>query len=113
MKFIRRLYYLISTGKIIDSFVFQGSLGRHDQAWDYQTNEALKPYADRRALVGVFEWEQPDPEVEHEFATSYGVSVDVSGTAHKLVFDHTAPELPPAPASEAEQLMNIIKGVSP
>jgi len=62
------------------------------------------------ADTGWFEWTEPDATAEGDFARASGVSVDVSGKRHKIVWDFTPlpePETGPTYEELAEALLEV------
>lgn len=91
--FIRRLFYDLSTGEALQSYMMQGDIAP----------VVVEEEAARCELEnwGVFEWMEPDEQIEKNFSEAYGVTVDVAKEPHELVFDFTPPPVPePEPSYE-------------
>lgn len=93
--FIRRVFYNVNNGDVLKSYMMRGTFKLRTA-----TQEAAAYGFENWA---VFEWTEPDLEIEQDFADSYGrVTVDVNGTP-TLVFDFSPlPEPEPEP-TELEQ----------
>lgn len=106
MKFIRRLYYDITSGNVLNGYRMQGDLA------------PLTVTAEAEILgltnYGYFEWTEPDAEIEQAFTDSYGrVTVDITQTPPQLVFDYSS--LPEPEPTEAEDMQAALEalGVEP
>lgn len=88
--FVRRLFYDLSTGIGLFSYTMEGCSPPSVET-DVRANNLTN--------YGLFEWTEPDPEIEQSFTDSYGrVTVDVSKEPPVLVFDFSPlPEPEPAP----------------
>lgn len=100
--FIRRHFYDLSTGETLHSYMMQG----------YIKPVAIEQDAENYNLenYGVFEWTEPDEQIEKNFLEAYDVIVDVSKTPHELVFDFTPPP-EPVPEPSYEDYYNAIAEV--
>lgn len=102
--FIRKLYYDLETGTVLESQMRQGDVVMTTFAEDA---EVLSSLAGRtEADTGCMVWETPDAETEAAFAAATGVSVDVTQTPHALVFDYTPLPAEPDPVAEMETALN-------
>lgn len=114
MAFIRRIYYLKSSGEPLVSYMMYGHFVMPTADWDYENESALGPYADRREEVGVIEWTAPDADIERAFELSHGVRVDVSEHPPTLVFDDSEPEpepeQPDTDTVDVDRIFGILKG---
>lgn len=108
--FIRKLYYHKTTDVVLVSYMMSGSFVMPTEDWDFKHEQALQPYINQRGQVGLFAWTEPDPEIEREFGTAHGVSVDVTVDPPQLVFDHTPPEPQPEPPNDIDEILDIIEG---
>lgn len=104
--FIRRLFYDLTTGAILQSYTMQGDIiivTAEEDAEFY----GLENW-------GVFEWLEPDEQIEKNFSEAYGVTVDVGKEPHELVFDFTPPPPEPEPYDEMADMVTAlnIMGVS-
>lgn len=98
--FIRKLFYDLNTGAVLESFMRQGSVRMTTFAEDVATLPSLTGRTE--ADTGCMVWTEPDADIEAAFVGATGVSVDVSQEPHQLVFDYTQPEEPQdIPAEEA------------
>lgn len=87
--FIRRLYYNLTDGHTLYSYMMSGAIVILP-AEEVAEELGLTNYA-------YMEWTELDQAIEDSFARSYGrVSVDVSQDPHELVFDYSEP--PDAPS---------------
>lgn len=85
--FLRRFYYDLETGKEITYYVqiqYGGTLIVNTFEKDFEIYKSLEGRSFEN--TGVFEWFEPDEEIELKFNGNYNVSVDVSVTPHQLVF---------------------------
>lgn len=93
--FIRKLYYDLTDGTVLESHMRQGSVRMTTFAEDVA---ALSSLAGRtEADTGCIVWTEPDTEIETAFANATGVRVDVSATPHTLLFDYTPMEIETEP----------------
>lgn len=106
MMFIRKLYYNLTTGVVLESSMRQGSVRMTTFAEDVATLPSLAGRTE--ADTGCMVWTEPDAEIEEAFTTCTSVSVDVSQEPHQLVFDYTPPEL--SQDITAEEALSIIVG---
>ena len=95
--FIRRLYYNLETGEIILSYYQTGSIVILDKEDELRIFPELQGYSIDE--LGVFEWLEPDEEVEAKMRGRYRVSVDISKTPHEVVFTEL-PEPEPTPEGD-------------
>ena len=88
MLFLRRLYYERARGRVGYSGMARGDIRQTTQAEDF----ALLPELAGRSPdnTGLFEWLEPDAEIEERFARAASVTVDVGGAAPALVFADAA-----------------------
>lgn len=108
MNYIRRLYYELSTGKVICSFCSMSTLALSTVDQDYERRSQLAPYAERREEVGMFEWDECDQAIEDAFNNSYDVAVDITTTPPTLVFDYNFPVIPDEMDELLEQLEEVL-----
>ena len=82
--FLRRIYYDLITGEIIDSYFAVGLESVLPIENDFENHIQLSG----RTLenTGFFEWTEPDEEIESKMTVRYELSIDVSKTPHELVF---------------------------
>lgn len=98
--FIRKLYYDLNMGGVLESSMRQGSVRMTTFAEDVATLPSLTGRTE--ADTGCMVWTEPDAVIEEAFTACTSVSVDVSQEPHQLVFDYTQPEVPQdIPAEEA------------
>lgn len=85
--FVRKLYYDITTGAVLESHVRQGKV----RMTSFEEDAAALPSLAGRSEndTGCMVWTEPDAEIESGFAAATGVSVEVTQTPHKIVFDYT------------------------
>lgn len=102
--FVRKLYYSLSTGEVLESYMRLGDVIMTSFDEDVNTLPSL---ADRTEdNTGCIVWEAPDPVMEEAFANATGVLIDVQATPHQIVFDYTpAPEITD-PTAEMEAALN-------
>jgi hypothetical protein len=102
--FLRRIYYDITSGTILNSFMMQGDIEHYPQSKDFEIQPALQG----RNLddTACMEWLEPDTAIEDNFsrATSYSI------VAGQLAFDFTPlPEPEPAPdTAEMTEALEIL-----
>lgn len=100
--FIRRHFYDLNTGETLHSYMMQGHIKPVTAEQDAE-NYNLTNY-------GVFEWTTPNEQIENNFMTAYGVTVDVTKTPHELVFDFTPPP-EPVPEPTFEEYYNAVSAM--
>lgn len=101
--FIRRHFYDLNTGETLQSYMMQGHIKPKTVEEDAKNNN-LENYS-------VFEWTEPNEQIENNFMTSYDVTVDVTKTPHELVFDFTPPVPEPEPEPTFEEYYNAISAM--
>lgn len=103
--FIRKLYYDLGTGEVLESYMRQGDVIMTTFAEDVAT---LPPLEGRtESDTGCMVWTKPDAEIEKGFEGATGVSVDITQTPHKIVWDYTPIEVPEYPdAATMEAALN-------
>lgn len=74
--FIRKLYYDLTTGQAIDSYMMQGSVYLTTEEEDYATNPKLRNRTP--ADTGVMVWTEYDEERESKFNAAKSVAVDTA-----------------------------------
>lgn len=79
MLFLRRFYYDIQTGEQVESYMRQGDIIITTVQDDYNTLQTLQDRTEQN--TGLFEWLQPDEDIEQQFATAKTVSV-INGKLH-------------------------------
>lgn len=84
MLFLRRFYYDRASGRAVYSSMARGDIRRPTRAEDF----ALLPELAGRTPddTGLFEWLEPDAEIEDDFARAALVTVDLSGAEPVLAF---------------------------
>lgn len=83
--FVRKLYYDLPTGAVLESHMRQGDVRMTTFAEDCA---ALPSLAGRtEADTGCIVWTEPDTAVEAGFAACTCVSVDVTQTPHVVIFE--------------------------
>lgn len=103
--FIRRLYYDLTDGHTLYSYMMSGAI-QVLPADEVAAGLGLTNYA-------YMEWSEPDPAIEDSFARSYGrVSVDVSQDPHELVFDYSEPPEPYNEYADMQAALGVL-GVTP
>lgn len=90
--FIRRYYYDLLTGKTILSYMRQGDILKGSIEEDFLFYEELQ--GKDLSQVGVMEWEEPDAQIEENFASHNGVKVENG----ELVFYDETPVEPETPS---------------
>ena len=95
--FIRRHYYDLNTGDTVWSYMVEGNIMRRSTLDELNTIPELNHRT--QDDTGVFEWLEPNEEIESKFNGNYSVSIDVSTTPHALVFTEI-PEPEPIPEDE-------------
>ena len=84
--FVRKLYYDLTTGAVLESHMRQGDVRMTTFAEDCA---ALPPLAGRtEADTGCMVWTEPDEAVEAAFAACAGVSVDVTQQPHAVMWEY-------------------------
>lgn len=103
--FVRKLYYSLTDGVVLESFMRQGSVRLTTFEQDVS---ALPSLAGRtEADTGCMVWTEPVEEIETGFKGATGVSVDVTQNPHKIVWDYTPIEEPEEPdAATMEAALN-------
>lgn len=79
MLFLRRFYYDIQTGEQVESYMRQGDIIITTVQDDYNTLQTLQDRTEQN--TGLFEWLQPDEDIEQQFATATTISV-IDGELH-------------------------------
>ena len=74
--FIRKLYYDLTTGEAIDSYMMQGSVYLTTEEEDYATNPKLRNRTP--ADTGVMVWTEYDEARESAFNNAASVAVDLA-----------------------------------
>ena len=74
--FVRKLYYDLTTGQAIDSYMMQGSVYLTTEEEDYATNLKLKNRTP--ADTGVMVWTEYDEARESAFNNAKSVAVDLA-----------------------------------
>ena len=101
--FVRRHYYDISSGETVLSYMRQGAVLQGSVEKDFNTYEQL---AERSlADTGVFEWLEPDADIESMFAEHDGVKVEYG---ELVFFDYPKVEEPTY--EELREAYNILTG---
>lgn len=95
--FLRRIYYNTLSGEILLNYSMNGDLMIVDTTKDIQFHR-LNEYV-LIEDIGVFEWLEPDEEIESKFNGGYSISIDVSTTPHQIIFTEI-PEPEPIPEDE-------------
>lgn len=106
MAFIRRHFYDLDTGKTLRSY--------HMQGWIEPISIEEEAILYSLSNYGLYEWTEPDAEIEQAFEDSYGrVTVDITQTPPQLVFDYSP--LPEPEPTEAEDMQAALEalGVEP
>lgn len=90
--FLRRLYYDLTSGSVIDFYTATGidSIWSVDDDFKYHAQLANRSSLD----TGILEWIEPDEEIESKISGDYDVSVDLSEEEHKLIFTERSEPLP-------------------
>ncbi len=105
--FVRKLYYDLTTGEVLESHMRQGSV----MMTTFEEDTAVLPTLNGRteADTGCMVWTEPNAEIEMAFMMATNVSVDVTKTPHEVVFDYTPIEEPetPDPAVMEEALTKM------
>ena len=82
--FVRKLYYDLTTGAVLESHMRQGDVRMTTFAEDCA---ALPSLAGRsEADTGCMLWTEPDAATEDAFAACAGVTVDVTRQPHALLW---------------------------
>lgn len=108
MKYIRRIYYDLSTGEIA---FFYTQFGEAINIMPLSHDFAVYPQlADRsEADTGCLEWLERDEALEAKLTSGeYVVTVDVTQTPHALIF--TEPPVDPDPTLTADEALAILTG---
>lgn len=92
--YIRRFFYDLGTGKAILSYMRQGDICVGSTAEDYEIYPELSGRFPEN--TGLFEWHEPDAELDSHFATATQVTVENG----KLKFE---PVIPPPTVEEQIQ----------
>ena len=103
--FIRKVYYDLSSGTVLESHMRQGNVRMTTFSEDVA---ALTTLAGRtEADTGCMVWNEPDAEIEAGFEGATGVSVDVTQDPPVIVWDYTPIEEPEEPdAATMEAALN-------
>lgn len=93
--FVRKLYYNLFDGVVFESIMMEGNV----RLTTFEQDTATLPSLEGRTKTdtGCMVWTEPDPEIEAGFEGATGVSVDVTQTPHKIVWDYTPIEEPESP----------------
>ena len=103
--FVRKLYYDLDTGEVLSSHMRQGSVRMTTFAEDVASLPELAGRTE--GDTGCMVWTEPDTQIENDFATATGVTVDVSANPHQIVFDYTpVPVEPVLDPEEMEEALN-------
>lgn len=103
--FIRKLYYDMLSGMVLSSRMMRGAVVITSRDEDIKTIPYLVPYQDHPQDLGLFQWTEPDPEVEKNMAVATGIRVDVSVTPHVIVYDFTPIQRETLTADEVVQIV--------
>ena len=87
--FVRRHYYDISSGETVLSYMRQGAVLVGSVEKDFITYDQLLERSTEDTKV--FEWLEPDEEIEKQFAEHDGVRVE---NGELVFFDYPKPEEP-------------------
>ena len=83
--FVRKLYYDLPTGAVLESHMRQGDVRMTTFAEDAAVLPTLSGCTEEG--VGCMVWTEPDAAVEAAFAACTCVSVDVTQTPHVVIFE--------------------------
>lgn len=104
--FVRKVYYDLTTGVVLESHMRQGAVRMTTFQADCAVLSTLSSRTE--ADTGCMVWMEPDAEIETAFSTCTSVSVDVTQDPHQLVFDYSQPEEPQD--ISAEEVLSIVVG---
>ncbi len=92
MNHVRRLYFELSTGKMILMLATDADGDLPSVEDDFLMHSILHPYKAKAGMVGVVEWDQRDDNLEKRLKDASAVNVDMSTDPPSLVFDYEWPE---------------------
>lgn len=105
--FVRKLYYDLSTGAVIESHMRNGSVRMTTFEDDCKVLASLAGRTE--ADTGCMVWTEPDAEIESGFDGATGVRVDITQDPHAIVWDYTPIEEPEEPdAATMEAALNVL-----
>ena len=103
--FVRKLYYDLETGNVVESHMRQGSVRMTTFSEDINSLTTLAGRTE--ADTGCRVWSEPDAEIEAGFDGATGVSVDITQDPPVIVWDYTPIEEPEEPdAATMEAALN-------
>lgn len=85
--FVRKLYYDLATGNVVESHMRQGSVRMTTFSEDVAALTTLTGRTE--ADTGCMVWTEPDAEIEAGFEGATGVSVDVTQDPPVIVWGYT------------------------
>ena len=85
--FCRKIYYDLATGIVLESHMKQGSV----RMTAFERDVVVLPSLAGRteANTGCMVWTEPNEEIENAFVGATSISIDVTQTPHKIVWDYT------------------------
>ena len=102
--FIRKLYYDLSTGEAVDSYMMQGSVYLTTEVEDYATNPKLRNRTP--ADTGVLIWTDINEERESKFTAAASVAVDLA-TGELIFTERQKKEKNTNEATEADYIASL------
>lgn len=86
MYYCRKLYFEKATGKMILWYLIITPIPPNTMDQDFELEQDLFPYKNRRDEVGLIQWDMPNEEIDRAFEHMDRVHVDVSGSDPIPVF---------------------------
>lgn len=103
--FIRKLYYDLSTGEVLDSHMRQG--GVRMTTFEHDVSAIPELEGRTESDTGCIVWTEPNAEIEANFEAATGISVDVTQDPPVIVWDYTPIETNTEPdAATMEAALN-------
>lgn len=104
--FFRKIYYNSQTGAVIANFMMRGNVHFTSKTEDAAMYPEINNAGDN---AGLLSWTTEDTTVEESLKKATSISVDVSSTPHKLVYDYTPVEVDTEPdATQMEAALNLL-----
>ena len=92
MNYLRRLYYDKATGDMIMWYNIRTTMPTATVEQDFEQENQLAAYKDRRNDVGLIEWNAPDEAIDQAFENMFEVRVDAQANPPIPVFNFEFPD---------------------